>query len=138
MQSSIFKRRHVHGLSRVENLSCLKESWLNLEPGVSGGFGGMINKYLRCAAQNWDEEQAVIMEEFGLKHLNGGMPPWLYKVWNSVSTVSFFKSAEKDPSKLRPVGIKPCINCNLNKTIVTHNKSVLREYPEPLQLALIS
>ena len=50
------------------------------------GWSKFENEYLRCVAQNWDEEEVWVMEEFGLKHLNGEMPTWFYKVWNSVSS----------------------------------------------------
>ena len=81
MPSSVLKG------SCVDSLAGLRENWLNLEPGISGGFGGMRNEYLRCAAQNCEDDEASNMEDFGLKHLNGEFPPWFYKVWNSVSTV---------------------------------------------------
>ena len=38
--------------SCMNSLPALKETLLNLVPGVSAGFGGLRNEYLRCAAQN--------------------------------------------------------------------------------------
>ena len=58
MPSSVLKG------SCVESLAGLKENWLNLEPGVSGGFGGMRNEYLRCAAQNWEDDEAGNWEAY--------------------------------------------------------------------------
>ena len=51
-------------------------------------------------------------------------------------TVPLFKSAEQDPSLIRPVGMKSSFVRTLHKQVVINNRGVLREYLEPQQLAL--
>ena len=126
----------VHRGTCLESLPCLKETLLNLEPGVAAGFGGLRNEHLRCAAQHWDENQINLLEDFSLKYLNGLLPPWFYKIWGSVSTVPMFKSSEKDPNKIRPVGIQNSFIRILHKEVVKNNRGALRDYLEPQQLAL--
>ena len=101
-------RHHVwggHNGTCMDSIPCLKETLFNLEPGVSGGFGGLRNEHLRCAAENWDNIEMYRLEDFSLRYLNGELPPWFYKVWGSVSTVPLFKSDEQDPSQICSVGI---------------------------------
>ena len=107
-----------------------------MEPGVAAGFGCLRNEHLRCAAQNWEDNEFAHLEEFSLKYLNGDLPPWVYKVLGSVSTVPLFKSAEQDPSMIRPVGIKSTFVRVLHKRVVTDNLAALCLYLEPQQLAL--
>ena len=109
---------------------------MNLETGVAAGYGGLRNEHLRCAAQHWDETDFSVLEDFCLKYLNGRLPPWFYKVWESQSTVPLFKLADKNPSQVRPVGIKNSFIRTLHKEVVHDNRSALRDYLEPQQLAL--
>ena len=118
----------------MDSLPCLKETMLELKPGKSGGFGGMKNEFLRCAAQNWDERELGAFKEFGLMYLNVSLPPWFYKVISSVSTVALFKSAAKDSSLIRPVGIKSSVVRFLHGEVMTSNRGALREHCKPEQL----
>jgi hypothetical protein len=63
----------------------LRDVLLNLQPGVSAGFGALRHKHLRCAAQQWEEGEEEELEQFSLSYLNGKLPPWLYMVWGSVT-----------------------------------------------------
>ena len=121
----------------METISCLKEILSNLKPGVSGGFGGLRNEHLRAAAQNWDEREESQMEEFSLSYVNGSLPPWWYQIWGSVTSFPLFKTAEQDPSVLRPVGVKSSLLRILHRLVIRANISVLREYLEPCQVALM-
>ena len=121
----------------METLSCLKQILSNLQPGVSGGFGGLRNEHLRAAAQQWDEREEGVFEEFALSYLNGGLPPWWYRVWGSVTSVPLFKTAEQDPSVLRPVGVKSSLLRVLHRQVVRANTGALRDYLEPCQVALM-
>ena len=114
----------------------LKDSLLELAPGVSAGFGGLRNEHLRCAAQNWGEAEESLLEGFALQYVNGLLPAWLYRVWGSVTSVPLFKTAEQDPNKVRPVGIQSSLCRVLDKEVVRANKAALAEYLEPEQLAL--
>ena len=39
----------------LESVPSLKDTLLNLQPGVSSGFGALRHEHLRCAAQHWEE-----------------------------------------------------------------------------------
>ena len=49
----------------------MRESLLSLDPGVSPGFGGMRNEHLRCLAEVWEPQDLALLDEFGLRYLNG-------------------------------------------------------------------
>ena len=121
----------------LERVPGLRDTLLNLQPGVSAGFGALRHEHLRCAAQNWEEGEEEQLEQFSLAYLNGKLPPWLYKVWGSVSSVPLFKTEERDPTELRPVGIKASLLRTLHRRVVQANKGALREYLEPCQVALM-
>ena len=110
----------------------LRDSLLELQTGVSPGFGGLRKEHLRCFAETAEEEDMNFLETFSLKYLNGEFPPWFSKVWNSVSTVPLYKPN----GSLRPVGINPYFIQVLLKSVVKANKGVLTDFLEPQQMAL--
>ena len=116
----------------LQALGGLRESLLELATGVSPGFGGLRNEHLRCFAEVGEQEDINLLESFSLKYLNGELPPWFSKVWNSVSTVPLYKPDDS----VRPVGIKPSFIRDLHKGVVRGNREVLTEFLEPQQLAL--
>ena len=87
---------------------------------------------MRCLAEIGEEEDISLLESFSLRYVNGELPPWFYKVWNSVTTVPLFKP----DGTLRPVGIKPSFIRILHKGVVRANRAVLTDFLEPQQLAL--
>ena len=97
----------------------------------------MRNEHLRAAAKHWEDSEEEVFEMFSLSYLNGHLPPWWYAVWGSVTSVPLFKTAEQDPSVLRPVGIKSSFLCQLHRQVVKANTSALREHLEPCQVALM-
>ena len=121
----------------METLSNLRLTLSNLQPGVSGGFGGLRNEHLRAAAQHWEEREEDMFEVFALSYLNGNLPPWWYRVWESVTSVPLFKTAEQDPSVIRPIGIKSSLLRVLHRQVVQANTSALRDHLEPCQVALM-
>ena len=120
----------------IDSLPGLKETLLDLQPGVSSGFGGLRNEHLRCAAQHWEEREVSDFELFALEFLNGRLPPWLYKLAGSVTTVPMFKSVDRDPTLLRPLGIKGTLWRTLQQQVVRVNRGAFREHLEPHQIAL--
>ena len=88
----------------LERVPSLRDTLLKLPPGVSAGFGALRHEHLRCAAQHWEEGEEEELEQFALAYLNGKLPPWVFKVWGSVSSVPLYKTVEMDPSEIRPVG----------------------------------
>ena len=120
----------------LDSLPGLKETMLDLMPGVSGGFGSLMNEFLRCAAQNWDDQELARFEEFCLMYVNVELRPWVYCVANSASSVALFKSSARDPSLLRPLAIKASPVRMLHREVILANRASFREHLEPEQLAL--
>ena len=79
----------------VDNLAGLRESMLSLESGVAPGTGGMRNEFLTTLAEVWSDEEMARMEEFGMKYLNGLLPPWFYRVWGTGTNVPLFKTEQR-------------------------------------------
>ena len=73
-----------------------------------------------------------MLEDFGMRYLNGDFPPWRYKVWVTVFTVPLFKTISQ--TTVRPVGIMPCLARQFRKMVVRSNKAVLVSYFEPQQV----
>ena len=123
--------------SCMESMSDLKETLLNLQPGVSSGFGALRHEHLWCAAQFWEEREEDTLEQFALAYLNGKLPPWIYKILGSVNSVPLYKTIEQNPTEIRPVGIKASLIRIFHKRVVQANKGALRDYLEPCQVALM-
>ena len=121
----------------LESVPGLRDTLLKLPPGVSAGFGALRHEHLRCAAQHWEAGEEEELEQFALSYLNGKLPPWVFKVWGSVSSVPLYKTVEMDPYEIRPVGIKASLIRTLHRRVVQANKGALREYLEPCQVALM-
>ena len=94
----------------LDGLPGLRESLLQLSPGVAPGFGGLKNEHLICLGKNWEEGQLGWLEMFGIHYLNGELPPWFYRVWGSVTTFPLFKTNQMDPQQVRPVGVESSLN----------------------------
>ena len=88
----------------IDNLAGLRESILQLEPGISPGTGGMKAEFLIVLAQRLDDEEIGLLEDFGMRYLKGELPSWFYPVWLTVQTVPLFMSEQQNT--LRPVGVR--------------------------------
>ena len=80
----------------LDNLAGLRESLLELEPGISQGTGGKKAEYLAVLAQRMEDQDMELLEEFGIKYLKGGLPEWFYSVWLSLQTVPLFKTEQQN------------------------------------------
>ena len=68
-----------------------------------------------------------------MKYLKGELPAWFYLVWLTVQTVPLFKTEQQNT--IRPVGVRnPRLNI-WHREVVLKNKSELRSYLEPQQIA---
>ena len=88
----------------VDNLKGLRENLAQLKGGVSPGSGGLRPEYLVVLAEKMEREEMELLEEFGMKYLQGDLPPWFYTVWLSVQTVALFKN--KGKTAVRPLGMR--------------------------------
>ena len=76
----------------------------------------------------------ALLDSFGLRYVNGDLPPFFYKVWGSVATTGLFKNGDKDT--IRPLGVKSSLLRDLHKGVATKTTGPLNDFLLPQQLAL--
>jgi hypothetical protein len=89
--------------------------------------------YLTVLAQRMEDEEMAMMEEFGMKYLNGDLPTWFYPVWLTVQTVPLYKTAQQNT--LRPIGVRNPLLKKWHREVVQLNKVELKTFLEPQQIA---
>ena len=117
----------------VESMRGLRDVFLNLKGGTAPGTGGMRPEYLVSLAETWEEGHSSweLAEDFSMNHVKGDLPPWWYKVMMTVETVGLFKTADQNPKKVRPVGMRnPWIKAT-HKLVITENKEQLIQFLQP-------
>ena len=100
----------------IDGLYGLRDHLLSLEPGSAAGPGGCRGEYLTVLGKTLDNFQMERLKRFCYKYLQGDVPVWFSSVMASIVSVPLFKSAEKDSSKIWPIGF------NSNK-IECHDQS---------------
>ena len=122
----------------VESLGRLREAYLALPAGIAPGTGQMRPEFLKTIGEVWEEGSAAwdLLESFGLKYVNAQLPPWFYKYAMTVQTVGLYKTEERDPDIIRPVGMKNPVFGTLHKEVIMQNKSTIVEHLEPQQLGM--
>ena len=118
----------------VEGLVGLRDDLSNLERGVAPGCGGLRNEFLTVLGLKMNQEQMPLLEQFGVKYLNGDLPEWFYCVWLSVETLGLFKTVDKD--KVRPIGIRNPLAKSFHRQAIQQSKQELVTHLEPEQLVL--
>ena len=118
----------------VEHLRGLRDSLKALLPGSSPGCGGMRPEYLRVVGDNMEEDDMILLEEFGLSYLQGDLPKWFYPLWLTVQTVPIFKNSGR--CAVRPLGLRTPLLKVFHKQVVTQNTTEVRSYLEPVQLGM--
>ena len=118
----------------VENLRGLRDRLKGLLPGLSPGCGGMRPEYLRVIGQEMEEEDMLLLEEFGLCYLRGDHPYWFYVIWLTVQTVGIFKNADK--KAVRPLGLRNPLLKSFHKEVVVQNITEVKAHLEPQQLGV--
>ena len=93
----------------------------------------MKAEYLIVLAQKLDDEEIGLLEDFGMRYLNGELPVWFYPVWLTVQTVPLFKSEQQNT--LRPVGVRNPLLKIWHREVVLQNKQELKAFLEPQQIA---
>ena len=58
-------------------------------------------------------------------------------MWGSVTSIPLYKTELKEATEIRPVGVKASLIRTLHRRVVLANKGALREYLEPVQVALM-
>ena len=125
---------HVLKADPIPSLADLRESLINLKPGIIPGCGGFRQEYLSLLGRKLSDEGMRNMEDFRMRYLRAELREWFYPCWLTVQCVPLFKTAEKDT--LRPLGLRNPLAKMFNKEVVLGNREVVRERVEPLQTAL--
>ena len=118
----------------VEHLRGLRDCLKALQPGSSPGCGGMRPEFLRVLGDYMEEEDMVILEEFGMSYLQGDLPKWFYPLWLSVQTVPIFKNSGR--CAVRPLGLRTPLLKVFHKQVVSQNLPEVKAYLEPVQLGM--
>jgi hypothetical protein len=118
----------------VEGLGGLREDLSNLERGIAPGCGGLRNEFLKVLALKMSQEQMQLLEQFGVKYLNGELPEWFYCVWLSVESLALFKTMLRDA--VRPIGIRNPLAKSFHRQAIHQSKPELVTFLEPEQLVL--
>ena len=122
----------------VDSFRGLKFALLSLKGGVAPGTGGLRPEFLTTLAEVWDEKTEIweLINHFCMEYATGGMPPWFYQAVMTVETVGLYKTAERDPEKLRPIGMRNPFFKTLHKEIISQNREAFKEFLEPQQLSM--
>ena len=122
----------------VDSFRGLKFALLSLKGGVAPGTGGLRPEFLTTLAEVWDEKTEIweLINHFCMEYATGGMPPWFYQAVMTVETVGLYKTAERDPEKLRPIGMRNPFFKTLHKEIISQNREAFKEFLEPQQLGM--
>lgn len=124
----------------VDSFRTIQNALMNLKVGVAPGTGGFRPEFLLSLTDVWkeDEHQGVwdMVNYFCMQYISGGMPPWFYKSVMTVETVGLFKTAERNPEKLRPIGMRNPFIKTIHKETISQNRHIFKEYLEPQQLGM--
>ena len=118
----------------VEHLRGLRDSLKALLPGSAPGCGGMRPEFLRVLGEDMEEEDMVLLEEFGMAYLQGDLPKWFYPIWLTVQTVPIFKTSGR--CAVRPLGLRTPLLKVFHKQVVSQNIIEVKEFLEPQQLGM--
>lgn len=130
--------QRVEKTSPIESLSGLRDALINLKRGVAPGSGQFRPEFLITLAEVFQPGDPFwrCFQDFGMMHLNGELPPWYYRACMTVETVGLFKTSDRDPSIIRPVGMRNPWVKTLHKEVIRQNKDVILEFLEPQQLGM--
>ena len=76
------------------------------------------------------------LEEFGLRYLNHSLPPWFDKVWLSQQALALFKTKERLPTEVRPIGMRNPLLKVLHSEGFKQNRAEYTKFLEPQQLGM--
>ena len=124
----------------VDSFKTIQNALMNLKVGVAPGTGGFRPEFLLSLTEVWkeDEHQGVwdMVNYFCMQYVGRGLPPWFYKSVMTVETVGLFKTAERNPEKLRPIGLRNPFIKTIHKEIISQNRHIFKAYLEPQQLGM--
>ena len=120
--------------SPIDNLGGLKDALLAFKKGVSPGAGGLRPEFLKTLADVLEPGHMTLLQEFGLRHLQGELPAWWYTVWPTVQVVGFYKTEKQDT--IRPLGIRNPLLKVLHSQVKVQNLIDLRSFLEPQHIGL--
>ena len=118
----------------IPSLGGLRQSLIKLKAGVSPGCGGLRQEYLSLLGLKLKDEGMARTEEFGMRYLQGDLPPWFYTCWLTVQCVPLFKTGPHDT--VRPLGIRNPLLKAFHREVSQNNRDLVKEFVEPQQLVL--
>ena len=111
---------------------------MSLRGGVAPGTGGLRPEFLTTLAEVWDEKTEIweLINHFCMEYATGRMPQWFYQAVMTVETFDLYKTAEGDPEKLRPIGMRNLFFKAVHKEIISQNRKAFKEFLEQQQLGM--
>ena len=120
----------------VDSLMGLREEMSGLQRGAGSGPGGCKNEYLITLSEVWEVQEMDRFECFCMAYLKGDLPPWMYHLLLTITTVPLYKTEERLDDKLRPVGVSHPVVRLLHRNVIKSNKKTITDFLEPEQLGL--
>ena len=123
----------------VDSMKAIKYAFKNQKQGVSPGTGGLRPEFLVCLAEIWEDEAEdkwELVNFFCMQYVSGKMPPWFYKCVMTVETVGLYKTAEREPDKIRPIGMRNPWIKTIHKEVISQNRELFKSFLEPQQLGM--
>ena len=118
----------------VSHLRGLREGFKALRKRKSPGAGGLRPEFLQVVGEKLEADQMRLLENWGIRFLQGDMPGWFYVVWLSIQTVPLYKTSTLDA--VRPIGMRNPLSKLLNGLMIGESKQDLVDYFEPQQIAM--
>ena len=118
----------------VSNLRALRESFKALMKRKSPGAGGLRPEYLQVVGEKSEADRMHLLQNWGIRFLQGDMPCWFYVVWLSIQTLPLYKPSTLDA--VRPIGTRNPLSKLLNGLMIGESKQDLVDYFEPQQIAM--
>ena len=118
----------------VHNLRGLREGMKGLRKRTAPGSGGLRPEFLIVLGEKLEAYHMALLEDWGMRYLQGELPPWFSVMWLSVETVPLYKSKEKEAVRL--IGMRNPLAKLLHRMVVRENEADLVAFFEPQQIAL--
>ena len=124
--------RRVVKEEAVRDLADLRNALLDIDTATSAGSGGFQTSYLECLGRNLSKEGMDALQKLGMLYLHADLPPWYVKLWITIQTAPLVKPG----GGIRPLGLRNPLVKTFHKQAVTESKPALRDFLEPVQLAM--
>ena len=118
----------------VHNLRGLREAMKGLRRRTAPGSGALRPEFLVVLGEKLEAHHMSLLEDWGMRYLQGELPPWFSKVWLSVETVPLYKTEEREG--VRPIGMRNPLAKLLHMIVIKQNEAELIKFFEPQQIVM--